>query len=374
MRSTFLAAPSMPQGQPARVARNHHIQALRGIAASLVVLDHSLGPLIERGFLPQWLDSVRFSVGGLGVYTFFVISGFIMINMSYNDFGHWSKSVSFAERRIIRIVPTYWIATVVAFAMYMALPLSRHITWLDFVQSLLFIPYSSNPVEDMQPVLAQGWTLNYEAFFYVLFTIALLFPRRIGLPGLFVSFAAIVVAGSWLKSWSDLSPATTISAFLSDPMILLFAVGMAIGVVRKEYPNFYVKYPLQITLALLTVQIALLLIFKVPPRVVFPECIWTWLPGIGAVICCALAAPSPQNRFERVSEMLGDASYSTYLFHVFVVFALAKVIPITAITAIPYVLLSLICSTGVGILFFLIIERSMTRYLRDHLTRRRAGQ
>src|ERR1700747_1307858 len=97
-----------------RMPRNHHIQALRGFAACLVVIGHAFGPLIERGLLPQWVAVGRYSLGGLGVYTFFVISGFIMVNMSYHDFGHAAKSISFAERRIIRIVPIYWIATLFA--------------------------------------------------------------------------------------------------------------------------------------------------------------------------------------------------------------------------------------------------------------------
>jgi exopolysaccharide production protein ExoZ len=50
-----------------RTTKNHHIQALRGIAASLVVVDHACGPLVEQGLLPQWFDVVRFSIGGLGV-------------------------------------------------------------------------------------------------------------------------------------------------------------------------------------------------------------------------------------------------------------------------------------------------------------------
>ena len=346
--------------------RNHHIQALRGVAASLVVLDHAFGPLIERGLLPQWFDVVRYSIGGLGVYTFFVISGFIMIGMSYHDFGDAAKSLSFAERRTIRIVPIYWIATLLAFALYTVLPLSRHPSFLNLLQSLTFIPYSTEPNADMEPVLGQGWTLNYEMFFYALFALALLAPRRIGLPGLLLTLIGLVAAGSWIKPFSDVSPATTIPAFLADPIILLFAVGMLVGVLKQELQDkLAVRYPFHIALALITVQIALLAIFRVPPRVPFPVGIWTWLPGILAVADCGSAAPRLQrNRFEAIAEILGDASYSTYLFHVFVVFALSKVFPITAMTAVPYVLITLIASTVVGILSFRLVERPTTSFLR----------
>ena len=217
----------------------------------------------------------------------------------------------------------------------------------------------------MEPVLGQGWTLNYEMFFYALFTLALLAPRRIGLPGLLLTFIGLVAAGSWIKPFSDVSPATTTQAFLVDPIILLFAVGVLIGVLKQELQGkLAVRYPVQFALALIALQIGLLVIFRVPPRVPFPVCIWTWIPGILAVAVCAWAAPRLQsNQFEAIAEVLGDASYSTYLFHIFVVFALSKMFPITAITAVPYVLITLIASTVAGILFFRLVERSTTSFL-----------
>ena len=142
------------------MSRNHHIQALRGIAASLVVLSHALDVIVEHRILPEWFRPVGFSIGGLGVATFFVISGFIMVTISYDDFGSVSKSLRFAKRRLIRIVPTYWIATLVAFALYQIAPLSRKPSLVELVQSLTFVPYPTEPGLDMQPVLGQGWTLN----------------------------------------------------------------------------------------------------------------------------------------------------------------------------------------------------------------------
>ncbi len=252
-----------------------------------------------------------------------------------------------------------------AFALYQVLSLSQHPSFSDLFESLTFIPYSSNPAADMEPVLGQGWTLNYEMFFYALFALALILPRRIGLPGLFVAFAGIVAAGSWVKGFSDTSPATTVPAFLADPLILLFAVGMGIGILKKKLPTLYVKYPFQIAVAFIALQIIILMIFRIPPRVSFPSSIVTWIPGIFAVAACALAAPAPsRGRVVVVSEILGDASYSTYIFHIFFLFALNKVFPISLATAIPYVLTSLIGSTLIGILFYRNVERPMTAFFR----------
>jgi exopolysaccharide production protein ExoZ len=63
--------------------------------------------------------------------------------------------------------------------------------------------------------------------------------------------------------------------------------------------------------------------------------------------------------------MLGDASYSTYLFHIFVLVALSKVFPITPMLAVPYVVVALVISTLVGMLFFRMVERPTGVFLRN---------
>src|SRR5262249_8314784 len=83
------------------------IQSLRFFAAFLVVLTHSTFYASERltqgiGFWPD---------GATGVNIFFVISGFVMVVSTAK-----LKSVAdswkiFVKRRIIRIVPMYWLAT-----------------------------------------------------------------------------------------------------------------------------------------------------------------------------------------------------------------------------------------------------------------------
>lgn len=345
------------------IPKNHHIQALRGVAASLVVLDHSFGPLIEHGLLPQWFDIVRFSIGGLGVQIFFVISGFIMITTSYRDFGTASKSLSFALRRIIRIVPTYWIGTLLAFALYRLVPLQKHPSLGDLAQSLFFIPYSTDPTQDMQPVLGQGWTLNYEMFFYAMFALALLLPRRVGLSALFLAFIGVVAGGATIHSLSDVTPATTVATFLADPLILLFAAGMVIGVIKQQY-RFLIHNPFWIACAIIAAQVYVLVVFRIPPRVPFPGSLSTWIPAIAAVTVCVFAVPTRSGRFEKISENLGDASYSTYIFHVFVLVALAKVFPITPLLAIPFVLIGLISANVFGMLFFRFVERPITGIFR----------
>ncbi len=85
------------------------IQALRGIAASLVVLYHTA--VVERAYGHssfQPLSPFHF-FGAEGVDLFFVISGFIIVWTSFDSFEKPSAIPKYLARRVARIFPLYWI-------------------------------------------------------------------------------------------------------------------------------------------------------------------------------------------------------------------------------------------------------------------------
>jgi exopolysaccharide production protein ExoZ len=88
------------------------IQILRAIAACLVVFGHALHETAEiavhSGRPPLRLDVIDW---GFGVDIFFVISGFIMIYTTAELFAQPGASRTFLMRRIVRIVPLYWLMT-----------------------------------------------------------------------------------------------------------------------------------------------------------------------------------------------------------------------------------------------------------------------
>ena len=90
------------------------IQALRATAAWLVIADHSLLNVVHNQS-PTTMHLAG-TLGSTGVYLFFVISGFIMVHICWKTFGQRAAVADFLRRRVIRIVPLYWFATVAAFA------------------------------------------------------------------------------------------------------------------------------------------------------------------------------------------------------------------------------------------------------------------
>ena len=128
------------------------IQFLRFLAASLVVLTHTLGEY----------DDLR-SFGGFGVDVFFVISGFVIYLIT--DSGH----KNFFVKRLIRIVPIYWLFTIGISIIALLEPQLLRSASFDVTQiiaSLFFIPYWTENA-GFAPILTLGWTLNFEMLFYL---------------------------------------------------------------------------------------------------------------------------------------------------------------------------------------------------------------
>ena len=162
------------------------LQYLRGIAALMVVFYHSRSYF---GDVPDWTR-----IGSRGVDIFFVISGFIMAYATRHladDVTAIKASLIFLSKRFIRVVPLYWVALLWASSVYWInwvstsgsleeLYLNISPELISIAKDFLFIPHLSID-EDEQgeifPVLIQGWTLNYEMFFYFIFAIAMLFRQ-----------------------------------------------------------------------------------------------------------------------------------------------------------------------------------------------------
>src|SRR4029077_17035692 len=90
------------------------VQYLRGIAAMMVVWHHALGQIALSRLLTELPP-----FGGYGVDLFFVISGFIMVVTT------WDKPIGpleFMRHRIRRIVPLYWLVTLLMVLAAIAAP------------------------------------------------------------------------------------------------------------------------------------------------------------------------------------------------------------------------------------------------------------
>lgn len=272
------------------------IQYLRGIAALMVAWHHGINQIAGlEGHFP-----LRF--GTSGVDLFFVISGFIMVMTTD---GKRVTPRAFIARRLIRVVPLYWVLTLALVAVILVAPSIFRTTVLtpaSLVQSLLFIPHLSPSHAGMiWPVLVPGWTLNFEMFFYAVFAASLAFRYR--LAALVSSLAVLVVAGYVFGPFAN-----PIARTYTDPILLEFVAGAVIG---HLWIAGRLNLPIPVSLIGALIGTVLLVLRDAPPLANFTQLLGAVLVVIG---CLNISRLNWQNDVLRA---LGDASYSIYLTHIF---------------------------------------------------------
>ena len=275
------------------------IQYLRALAALAVVAFHAA----ER-------SGYAFAIGAAGVDVFFVISGFIMwviVERRPVSPGH------FLRERVRRIGPAYWLATGVMAAGGLAgLFPNLVLTAGHLGASLFFVPMRSPSSGEIWPVLVQGWTLNYEIFFYAIFAACLSLPQRTRLTVVATIFMLLVALGLAVESGNALFVTYT------RPIILEFVAGMAIG--RLWLAGHASPRPLALALvAAALAGFAAIGILNLP----FDE--WTCGP-LAAALVYGTASLEKQGGipFLKFPALLGAASYSIYLWHTFAISVTAK--------------------------------------------------
>ncbi|MEQ1499076.1 MAG: acyltransferase [Novosphingobium sp.] len=320
-----------------------NVQALRAIAALAVALSHlvSYSPAIAvLGF------------GTIGVELFFVISGFIMVYIT-NDAA--PRPLAFFRHRVVRVVPLYWLLTLAVFALAAIapqLPKSSHAEPLDLVRSLLFIPYVKHG-STLQPLLFQGWTLNFEMVFYLLFAGSLVLRRqvhRVLMVSVIIALAALAgqIAG----------PLPPVVGFYTSPLILCFALGMGLGL---AYPRIGSGLPVISLLSFGVLQCAAMAGLLGPEAASFVRISFAF-----AVVAVALALEQRGKVWDWPPiQLLGAASYSLYLAHPFAAIGIEKLARTFGLLDGPLVLAALAAAIAAmiaaGLALYRLVELPLQR-------------
>lgn len=318
--------PSKPAAPASSLA---FIQALRGIAALAVVLWHASRHLGPYG---TGLGGRLFGPGGkMGVDLFFLISGFIMFHTTRRDRGAWRGVAEFFIKRVARIWPVWVVALAVAASVKWPFGLPSDTTQREWLLgSLLFVPTSAAQSAGAPtyafPVLPVGWTLNYEMYFYLFFGISLGFGRwrwhAFGAWLVFTLFAIPLLSGrldaSGVLAWLAFDPACDhryairYLDLVTNPLILMFAAGVGVAALYHSSPTPVGARRLR-WLALAAVA-AVALQYALDWRTGHG----IWRAGITLIplmLVLCLADRQREFRVPRPLILLGNISYSLYLFH-----------------------------------------------------------
>lgn len=313
------------------------IQWLRALAALAVVAFHASLQLGDA-----------FIVGAAGVDVFFVISGFIMWSISARE----SRPAAFMVNRIVRITPLYWLATGVMIFGALAGLFPRVVLTPDhIVNSLLFIPHVSPSNHQVWPLLVQGWTLNYEMFFYALFALTLFAPRALQAWLLCAIFSVLAGAGLLLKP-------DGVAAFYTDTIILEFAAGVLLA--KLFAANLRIGRVSALALAAAGVAGFVIAHFEGDMG---PRALVYGVPALLLVAGVVGLERAGVSFHWRPATFVGDASYAIYLFHTFAISVLAKLVDFNAQPVLG-VALSFAGAVLVGAGAHILLERPVAALLR----------
>ena len=349
-------------------------QYLRGISYLAIVLW-----LASTSLLANVRGRVPLRACTAGVDIFFVISGFVML---YSTAGRTITAGQFFLRRLVRVVPPYFAFTTLAFLLARAAPQkTRNFSGnpFDYIRSILFIPYynfrsvGSNLISPLiRPEVGQGWTLNYEMFFYALFGLSLFLLPKLRTPALVCICLALIALGLLVH------PSDAILRTYTNPLLLEFVFGVLLGCLLRGMRSraHSESRPKQIAVLGWLCVVLSLAAYALQNWCSIPltRSISFGLPAVvlvGGALLLEHAGVVP--RVDKLL-LLGNASYSLYLSHIFILGLLRRIwqqlFSVTSLKSqLCFVLLSAVVCEIAGTITFYYAERNGIAYLTQLLKR-----
>ncbi|WP_145585831.1 acyltransferase family protein [Yersinia kristensenii] len=344
------------------------ITALRGLAASLVLIVHSSSLL---GFKHN--ISPLTTLTNIGVDIFFIISGFIITYAHWDDFGKGGAAITnFFKKRILRIYPMYFLFTILtAIAVYLLPQLFSAMKSSNelLLKSLLFLP-SEMTDYSISLLLAVAWTLSFEVLFYIIFSTTLLFNRTVAIRTILLMLIAWAVLAMTITSDNYM-----ISFFASTlPLEFLFGVVLCVAY-KKERIHLSVMKNKKIGPAFLILMAAFSLIvfcfiFPIEQRELRGNArfLYFGVPSVFIFMAFLNNAVNETSVSGKLVKLIGNASYVTYLSHFMTIgcikFVMNRITWLQEINLLITVIISCIVCTLVGITVHKVIEVPIARFLK----------
>lgn len=306
------------------------IDGLRAVAVVAVILFHA-------GFVP-------FSGGFVGVDVFFVISGYLITSLIYEEISAGNFSLArFYERRARRILPALYLICLacVPFAYFWMFPsdlqdFSESLIAVNlFVSNVLFWLESGyfDTAAELKPLL-HTWSLAIEEQFYIFFPLLLLLLRALSRRFIFVFICAMSLGSLAIAEYgSHYYPGATF--YLVPSRSWELGVGALLSIAIGS--NRAVGGIVQRTGSLFGLTLICYAIFAFDSATRFPS-LWALIPVIGTALVILYASGD-----EIVGRILswkpivgvGLVSYSAYLWHQ-PLFAFARIYSLDEVSITQY--------------------------------------
>ena len=296
----------------ARDSKLYWLQALRGVAALMVLFFHMAPHWALAPLLNNVTGIMRFGFAGVDV--FFMLSGFV-VYMSAQSVVSLTGVLHFIKRRALRIYLGYWPALLVT-ALGSVWLLNAELPRLEHMLGSIFLLYPSI----FDNWLPTAWSLTYELYFYSWIAGIVLLPARYRMQSVVLLILGLTL---WNTFWLTVYPELVYGGaqplrFLLTGYGLEFLTGVVLAEVFKKFKNQWPR-----------------------PAIMLPLCL--------SLVCSGLALGTTSHFFDRVEIMrvgsfgvfalglflmtltlqahhfkapnwlvvTGDASFSLYLLHTF---------------------------------------------------------
>jgi peptidoglycan/LPS O-acetylase OafA/YrhL len=278
------------------------IDALRGIAASSVVLQHVYG--IRHLPVDDW---IRWLVGqGLGVPLFFAVSAFCLYCANERHRGDDGSALAFYIRRFFRIAPLYYFMLVI-FILF--LKAAKRPDFLPMLGLSVSFTYNFFVTAQQPGIVWASWTISIEMAFYALFPLICACVRSLWRAA--VLMVLLMILAETILYTAQLSRGGGSYYFLSFFWFLPFFGAGIVAYQALVALQDHARAPL-IGGACLTAALALIVAYRADLFGDYrdhPVALAAGLAVVGLVLCPFRVLVN------RTTIFLGRISYSMYLVH-----------------------------------------------------------
>ncbi|MCL0740574.1 acyltransferase, partial [Klebsiella pneumoniae] len=297
------------------------------------------------------------SSGIFGVDLFFVLSGYLMtITYRKNRTGY-----QFIKSRILRIYPPYLVLSLplIIFSYFY-----KNISASDIFHNITLLPTIHGNYDRINFVC---WTLTYELYFYIVFSLCMYIfkgARNVILSTSFTMLVLFFLAGGvngGLAGWKD----NSIHHMIGNYLILDFILGSLIGLAYNGYTYKKNAFPILLSIAIIITSCTIIGHIHLPEPYNNYQLITFLTSGIPACVVIYITSKVSVDKIplKKALIYIGTASYSIYLTHLYAVFAFSKLTHNNA----PEKFLCFVTSIVIGCVAYYTIERKIIIKKKNHV-------
>jgi len=302
------------------------LDTMRAIAALIVVFGHI--ELAKSRYLNIEVYNDYFPSGRLSVILFFVLSGFLISYLLIKEF-EVTKTISFKRfylRRILRILPLYYLVLLLSAVLISANPSS-----LSYFLCFTIFPNIAHAIGEGWSSSPQVWSIGVEEQFYLIWPICLYIIMRINPKSLTYLLLIFIVGFTVLPHFLGFlklrdfhyEVMTTFEKIISATKYNCIAIGVFIGVAyakRKHWINVFNNNYVFVFISLITSLMWFL-------RLEFKYFNDEGFALLFAFLILSIIGPKTYDIDSSITRFLGQISYGIYMYHWIIILLIINYIP-----------------------------------------------